>query len=77
MEDIQQQLAALRQRSARVDRKYADAAPPRPPLRPAGPQGRTRWRGRAGVLAVHPRDALAKGGELLLEILHSLFLCPI
>src|ERR1035438_10932318 len=35
MEDIQQQLAALRQRIARVDRKYANAAPPpRPPLRP-------------------------------------------
>src|ERR1039457_3307454 len=37
MEDIQQQLAALRQRIARVDRKYANAAPaPRPPLRPDG-----------------------------------------
>ena len=35
MEDIQQQLAALRQRIARVDRKYANAGPPpRPPLRP-------------------------------------------
>src|ERR1017187_1454438 len=35
MEDVQQQLAALRQRIARVDRKYANAAPPpRPPLRP-------------------------------------------
>ena len=35
MEDIQQQLAALRQRIARVDRKYAAPAPvPRPPLRP-------------------------------------------
>src|SRR5664280_3198403 len=33
MEDIQEQLAALRQRIARVDRKYANAAPPpRPPL---------------------------------------------
>src|ERR1019366_8392192 len=37
MEDIQQQLAALRQRIARVDRKYANpSAPPRPPLRPDG-----------------------------------------
>jgi hypothetical protein len=35
MEDVQQQLAALRQRIARVDRKYASAAPaPKPPLRP-------------------------------------------
>src|ERR1035437_3014335 len=35
MEDIQQQLAALRQRIARVDHKYANAAPPPPPpLRP-------------------------------------------
>jgi hypothetical protein len=34
MEDIQEQLAALRQRIARVDRKYANAAPPaRPGLR--------------------------------------------
>src|SRR5664279_5119048 len=33
MEDIQQQLAALRQRIARVNRKYANPAPPpRPPL---------------------------------------------
>src|SRR5690242_13941472 len=39
MEDIQEQLAALRQRIARVDRKYANAGPvvaPRPPLRPGG-----------------------------------------
>jgi uncharacterized protein YprB with RNaseH-like and TPR domain len=37
MEDIQEQLAALRRRIARVDRKYANAAPPpRPPLRPGG-----------------------------------------
>src|SRR4051794_34333479 len=37
MEDIQEQLAALRRRIARVDRKYASApAPPRPPLRPGG-----------------------------------------
>jgi uncharacterized protein YprB with RNaseH-like and TPR domain len=38
MEDIQQQLAALRQRIARVDRKYANAAPvpPRPVQRPDG-----------------------------------------
>ena len=35
MEDIQLQLAALRQRIARVDRKYANVPPPpRPPLRP-------------------------------------------
>src|SRR6185436_13001517 len=34
MEDIQEQLAALRQRIARVDRKYANAPPPaRPGLR--------------------------------------------
>ena len=31
MEDIQDQLAALRRRIARVDRKYSDAAPPPPP----------------------------------------------
>jgi uncharacterized protein len=31
MEDIQDQLAALRRRVARVDRKYANAAPPPPP----------------------------------------------
>ena len=37
MEDIQQQLAALRQRIARVDRKYANAPPaPPPPERPDG-----------------------------------------
>jgi uncharacterized protein YprB with RNaseH-like and TPR domain len=37
MEDIQEQLAALRKRIARVDRKYANPAPaPRPPLRPGG-----------------------------------------
>ncbi len=37
MEDIQEQLAALRRRIARVDRKYANPAPaPRPPLRPGG-----------------------------------------
>uniref|UniRef100_Q01PZ8 YprB ribonuclease H-like domain-containing protein n=1 Tax=Solibacter usitatus (strain Ellin6076) TaxID=234267 RepID=Q01PZ8_SOLUE len=37
MEDIQEQLAALRRRIARVDRKYATPAPPaRPPLRPGG-----------------------------------------
>ncbi len=37
MEDIQEQLAALRRRIARVDRKYAaPAPPPRPPLRPGG-----------------------------------------
>jgi uncharacterized protein YprB with RNaseH-like and TPR domain len=39
MEDIQQQLAALRQRIARVDRKWANgppAAPPRPPDRISG-----------------------------------------
>jgi len=38
MEDIHQQLAALRQRIARVDRKYASAAPaaPRPAPRPGG-----------------------------------------
>ena len=35
MEDIQQQLAALRRRVARIDRKYADA--PAPPPRPAVP----------------------------------------
>ena len=41
MEDIQQQLAALRQRIARVDRKYANSAPPpRPPLgSPLRPDG--------------------------------------
>src|SRR5260370_28250602 len=38
MEDIQQQLAALRQRIARVDRKYANLGPPPPPpLRPNVP----------------------------------------
>jgi uncharacterized protein len=31
MEDIQQQLAALRQRIARVDRKYSEGVPPPPP----------------------------------------------
>jgi uncharacterized protein len=31
MEDIQEQLAALRRRIARIDRKYADGAPPAPP----------------------------------------------
>ena len=37
MEDIQEQLAALRRRIARVDRKYATPAPPaRPPLRHGG-----------------------------------------
>ncbi|HEY1497247.1 MAG TPA: ribonuclease H-like domain-containing protein [Candidatus Solibacter sp.] len=37
MEDIQEQLAALRRRIARVDRKYAPPAPPaRPRLRPGG-----------------------------------------
>src|SRR5436305_12667419 len=37
MEEIQEQLAALRRQIARVDRKYANAAPPsRPPLRPGG-----------------------------------------
>jgi uncharacterized protein YprB with RNaseH-like and TPR domain len=37
MEDIQEQLAALRRRIARVDRKYANPAPAkRPPLRPGG-----------------------------------------
>ena len=37
MEDIQEQLAALRRRIARVDRKYAAPAPPaRPPLRHGG-----------------------------------------
>jgi len=37
MEDIQQQLAALRQRIARVERKYADAPPAPPPVsRPGG-----------------------------------------
>jgi uncharacterized protein YprB with RNaseH-like and TPR domain len=35
MEDIQQQLAALRQRIARVDRKYANPTPPRPVTHPA------------------------------------------
>src|SRR5512133_234620 len=38
MEDIQQQLAALRQRIARVDRKYANAPPP--PPRPQRPDGK-------------------------------------
>ena len=33
MEDIQEQLAALRRRVARVDRKYADAGPPPAPSR--------------------------------------------
>ncbi|MCU1234950.1 MAG: hypothetical protein JWP63_2917 [Candidatus Solibacter sp.] len=37
MEDIQEQLAALRRRIARVDRKFArPEPPPRPPLRPGG-----------------------------------------
>jgi uncharacterized protein len=38
VEDIQQQLAALRQRIARVDRKWANGPPPlqRPPARPDG-----------------------------------------
>ncbi len=31
MEDIQEQLAALRRRIARIDRKYADGVPPAPP----------------------------------------------
>src|SRR5580658_8422862 len=37
MEDIQDQLAALRRRIARVDRKYADCAPPAPAPRPHPP----------------------------------------
>jgi len=37
MEDIQEQLAALRRRIARVDRKYADSAPPAAP-RPERPR---------------------------------------
>src|SRR5260370_33108426 len=37
MEDIQQQLAALRQRIARVDRRYANLGPPPPPVRPNVP----------------------------------------
>ena len=39
MEDIQQQLAALRQRIARVDRKYANAAAPSAAARSA-PDGK-------------------------------------
>jgi hypothetical protein len=35
VQDFQEQLAALRQRVARIDRKYAD---PRPPVRPPAPQ---------------------------------------
>jgi uncharacterized protein YprB with RNaseH-like and TPR domain len=39
MEDIQQQLAALRRRIARIDRKYADGTPPPPPVpRPSKPE---------------------------------------
>jgi hypothetical protein len=39
MEDIQEQLAALRRRIARVDRKYADAVPPPAPKREPNPSG--------------------------------------
>ena len=40
MQDIQEQLAALRQRIARIDRKYAGPAPPRPAVPPpsSGPR---------------------------------------
>ena len=37
----------------------------------------TRRRRCVGVLAVHARDALPECRELLLDVLHSLFLCPI
>ncbi len=40
-------------------------------------QRRRRRRTQVRVLAVHPRNSLAKRRELLLDILHSLFLCPI
>jgi hypothetical protein len=44
---------------------------------PIGALRGRRRRGEVRVLAVHAGDPLAKGGELLLDILHSLFLCPI
>src|SRR5258707_926595 len=85
MEDVQQQLAALRPQLARMDRKSANAPPaPRPPQRPdgqfieellsgelaVGALWRTR-RGRSvGILAIHARKLLAQGCELLLNVLH-------
>ena len=42
MDDIQEQLALLRQRIARIDRKWA-AKPPAPPVAPAGELRPARW----------------------------------
>ena len=45
---------------------------------PIGALYGTRWRGRGiRILSVDAGDTLAQGSELLLDILHSLFLCPI
>lgn len=43
MSDLQEQLANLRRRIARIDRKYADGSPPRPAPVPAHPQKPSKY----------------------------------